>query len=380
VPNPAPQYVYQTNRYGTFNYDIPGLTPGSTYIVDLHFAETYWSSPGQRQFNVALNGKMVLTNFDIVGVAGAMRRAVVESFLTTADAHGYIHLAFTPGNADNPQVNGIEIGTQCTTGCAAQPSAPAALKARDISTNEIDLSWTASATAGVSYIIYRSQLAGTTIAAPQIVASGVTSTAYADVSVNPASKYSYSVVAMDAAGLSKASGIATASTPSAGGAISNTIIAVNAGGSAVAEAAEGSQTGFAWLADQDFTGGTATSTGSAINTSLVSNPAPQTVYQTNRYGPMTYVIPGFKAGGMYIVDLHFAETYWTAPGQRLFNVSINNKQVLNNYDILASAGKEYTATEQSFYATADSTGTITINFVAGAADNPQINGIQIGTP
>jgi hypothetical protein len=380
VPNPAPQYVYQTNLYGTFNYDIPGLTPGSTYIVDLHFAETYWTSPGQRQFNVALNGKAVLTNFDIVGVTGAIRRAVVESFLTTADSNGYIHLAFTPGNADNPQINGIEIGVPCTTGCATQPAAPTALKGKDISSNEIDLSWTASTTPGVSYIIYRSQLAGTAIAAPQIVASGVTEAAYADISVNPATHYSYYIVAIDPAGLSKATNIATVSTPGAGGTITKTVIAINAGGSAIAEAAEGSQAAFEWLADQDFTGGTPTSTGSAINTSLVPAPAPQAVYQTNRYGPMTYAIPGLTPGGTYIVDLHFAETYWTAPGERLFNVSINNKQVLNNYDIFASAGSEYTATEQSFYATADSTGTITIGFVAGAADNPQINGIQIGTP
>ena len=132
--------------------------------------------------------------------------------------------------------------------------------------------------------------------------------------------------------------------------------------------------------DQDFTGGTATSTSAAINTSLVANPAPLAVYQTNRYGPMTYAVPGLTPGATYIVDLHFAETYWTAPGQRLFNVSINNQQVLNNYDIFASAGAEYTATEQSFHATADSTGTITISFTVGGADNPQINGIQIGTP
>jgi hypothetical protein len=187
-------------------------------------------------------------------------------------------------------------------------------------------------------------------------------------------------VAIDPAGLSTASDIARASTPSAGGAITNTLIAIDAGGGAVAEAAEGPQAAFNWLADQDFTGGAPTSTGSAINTSLVPNPAPQAVYQTNRYGATTYTIPGLTPGGTYIVDLHFAETYWTAPGQRLFNVSINNKQVLNNYDIFASAGAEYTATEQSFYTTADSTGTITINFAVGGADNPQINGIQIGTP
>jgi hypothetical protein len=208
----------------------------------------------------------------------------------------------------------------------------------------------------------------------------VTGTAYADISANPASNYAYYVAAIDAAGLSTTSNIAKASTPSAGGAITNAVVAINAGGVAVAEAAEGSQAAFEWLADQDFTGGTPTSTGSAINTSLAPNPAPQAIYQTNRYGAMTCTIPGFTAGGTYIVDLHFAETYWTSSGTRLFNVSINNKQVLNNYDIFASAGSEYTATEQSFFTVADSTGTITINFAPGAADNPQINGIQIGTP
>jgi hypothetical protein len=380
VPNPAPQYVYQTNRYGTFNYDIPGFTPGSSYIVDLHFAETYWSNPGQRQFNVALNGKPVLTNFDIVAAAGGKWRAIVESFLTTADSTGYIHLAFAPGNADNPQINGIEVGTACTSSCAAPPAAPTRLKAKDVSTNEVDLSWTASTSPGVTYIIYRSQLAGATKGAPQIIASGVSGTAYADVSANPGSHYGYYLAAIDPAGLSAASNTAFASTPSAGAAIRNTVIAINAAGGAVAEGAEGSQAAFMWLADEDFTGGTPTSTGATVNTSPVPNPAPQAVYQTNRYGAMTYGIPGFTPGGTYIVDLHFAETYWTAPGLRLFNVVINNKQVLNNYDIFASAGSEYTATVQSFYATADSAGTITINFVAGAADNPQINGIQIGTP
>ena len=134
------------------------------------------------------------------------------------------------------------------------------------------------------------------------------------------------------------------------------------------------------MAVKCFSGGTATSTGAAINTSLIPNPAPQAVYQTNRYGTFTYTIPGVTANASYIVDLHFAETYWTAPGLRLFNVLINGKQVLKNYDVFASAGGEFIATVQSFVATADATGTITIQFVPGAADNPQVNGIEIGTP
>jgi hypothetical protein len=63
----------------------------------------------------------------------------------------------------------------------------------------------------------------------------------------------------------------------------------------------------------------------------------------------------------------------------MFNVLINGKQVLTNYDIFASAGGEFIATVESFAVTADSTGTITLQFVRGTADNPQANGIEIGT-
>ena len=54
----------------------------------------------------------------------------------------------------------------------------------------------------------------------------------------------------------------------------------------------------------------------------MADPAPQAVYQSNRYGNFTYTIPGLTAGGSYTVRLHFAESYWTAAGKRTFNVLI----------------------------------------------------------
>jgi hypothetical protein len=41
VADPAPQAVYDTERYGNFTYTVPGLTPGAAYTVRLHFAEIY---------------------------------------------------------------------------------------------------------------------------------------------------------------------------------------------------------------------------------------------------------------------------------------------------------------------------------------------------
>jgi hypothetical protein len=60
-------------------------------------------------------------------------------------------------------------------------------------------------------------------------------------------------------------------------------------------------------------GGTAAATTNIIDTSGLTNPAPQVVYQSERYGNMTYTLPGLAVGVSHRVRLHFAETYWSAP-------------------------------------------------------------------
>jgi hypothetical protein len=141
---------------------------------------------------------------------------------------------------------------------------------------------------------------------------------------------------------------------------------INSGGPAVSP----------FAADEDFTGGATSATTHAIDTSAVTSPAPQSVYQSNRYGNFTYTLPGLTAGASYTVRLHFAEEYWTTAGSRTFNVIINGNQVLTNFDILATAGAEYKAVVEQFTATADSTGKITIQFTT-VKDNAQVNGIEI---
>ena len=131
-----------------------------------------------------------------------------------------------------------------------------------------------------------------------------------------------------------------------------------------------------FVADEDFTGGTTASTTNAISTTGITNPAPQSVYQHNRYGNFTYTIPGLTAGASYTVRLDFAEEYWTTAGSRTFNVLINGTQVLTNFDIFATAGGEFKAVAESFTATASSAGAVTIQFVT-VKDNAQINGIEV---
>ena len=118
-----------------------------------------------------------------------------------------------------------------------------------------------------------------------------------------------------------------------------------------AEAPLGSYSGDAY-----FSGGSTYSVSQPIDTSGVASPAPQQVYQTERYGNFTYTIPHLVPGTPYIVRLDFAEIYWDAPGQRLFNVLINGNPVLTNFDIFATAGGKDIAISRQFECDADSAG------------------------
>jgi thermitase len=106
--NAAPMAVYQTQRYGNFAYNMPSLTPGSSYTARLHFAESYFTIAGQRYFNVAINSTTVLANFDIATAAGGVNKALVMDFTAVADSNGNINITFTKGT-NWPLINAIEI-------------------------------------------------------------------------------------------------------------------------------------------------------------------------------------------------------------------------------------------------------------------------------
>ena len=128
--------------------------------------------------------------------------------------------------------------------------------------------------------------------------------------------------------------------------------------------------------DTDYSGGSTTTIPGSVDTSAVSNLAPQGVYQTERYGNFTYTIPNLTANAAYIVRLHFAEIYWNAPGKRIYNVSMNGNQVQSNFDIVAAAGGPNKAIVEQFSVTADGSGTISIQF-STVVDNAKVSGIEV---
>ncbi|MGH9407266.1 MAG: malectin domain-containing carbohydrate-binding protein [Terriglobia bacterium] len=106
--------LFETYRAGDFAYNIP-LAPG-TYELRLYFSEgTYGpdtlSGGGEtsRLFSVTLNGKPILSNFDILSDANGEDVADVRAFKDVHPASdGYLHLKFDRDISD-PLVNAIEV-------------------------------------------------------------------------------------------------------------------------------------------------------------------------------------------------------------------------------------------------------------------------------
>ncbi|MGO8670940.1 MAG: malectin domain-containing carbohydrate-binding protein [Capsulimonadaceae bacterium] len=352
VINPAPMIVYEENRFGTCTYTIGGLTASASYTVRLHFCETYWTAAGDREFDVTINGTQVLTNFDMFATAGGEDIANVQQFTETTNSSGQFVIVFT-SVVDNAQINGIEIDT-----AGGAPAAPTGLTATG-GCAQVGLSWTGSSGA-TSYNVYRGTAAGGE--STTAIATGIASTSYTNTGLPNATTYYYKIAAVSAAGTSGLSNEASAPTQTP-------VIQISCGNSSAAGS---------YVADTDYSGGLTVGVATTITTTGLVNPAPQAVYQNNRYNaPLSYTIGGLTANGVYTVRLHFCETYFTAAGDREFDVSIGSTQVLTNFDIYATAGGENIGTIQPFTATANSSGQIVISAAIGAANEPQINGIEV---
>ena len=147
------------------------------------------------------------------------------------------------------------------------------------------LTWTASAGA-TSYSIYRGTASGGEATTPVGTA---TSASFTDTGLTNGTTYYYTVHRERQRGHVGAFDEvhATPAATATGG------VQISAGGPAAAP----------FAADEDFTGGATSDTTHAITTTGLTNPAPQSVYQHNRYGNFTYTIPGLTPGASYTVRL-----------------------------------------------------------------------------
>lgn len=105
LPSAADGPLYQTERWNVSTCVFPA--PAGTYTVTLKLAENYFSAAGKRRFNVAINGAVVLTNYDIFAAAGGQYRAIDLTF--PAISPGAITVSFTNGTVDDAKYDAISI-------------------------------------------------------------------------------------------------------------------------------------------------------------------------------------------------------------------------------------------------------------------------------
>lgn len=363
VVNPAPLTVYQNMRIGENVYTLGGLAAGN-YTVRLHFAEIdpLTILPGERDFSVAINGTTVLPDFDIIEAAGGVDTAVVEQMSATPDENGNIAIAFNPGAAGVPAVSGVELVSG-----ASPPSAPFNLWATP-GNAQVQLTWEASTTA-TGFNVYRSTTSGGPYT--KIGSAAGNASLYDDNSVTNGVTYYYVVTAVGGAGESAYSNEANATPNGTSPTGSSAVVQIDSGGGPIDT----------WVADTDYSGGTNDYTTTAIDTSGVVDPAPMAVYQSRRFDAsgFTYAIPNLTPGAAYTVRLHFAEYDSVYGNNRLENISINGAQVASAFAPIMAAGTINKAVTEQFNASADNTGTITIQFATaiGSVNDCQVNGVEV---
>ena len=98
--------IPQAQRILTYNLPLPA---GVTQVnLKLYYAERFWTTTGQRVFNVDVEGKRVSTNFDLYQFAPNANDALIVPVYHVAVADGSLTITFTP-SVDYAAINAIEV-------------------------------------------------------------------------------------------------------------------------------------------------------------------------------------------------------------------------------------------------------------------------------
>jgi hypothetical protein len=100
--------LYQDARISAMGYRFTGL-PAGAYLVELRFAEIENKRPGQRQFDVIVNGQPYLIAFDISAQVGK-NYALDRSLYVTVPANGEVNVQLaTRRSTGVPILNAIRV-------------------------------------------------------------------------------------------------------------------------------------------------------------------------------------------------------------------------------------------------------------------------------
>jgi hypothetical protein len=109
VPASTPASVFASERYGEMTWAF-AVESGQQVEVRLYLANSFSQTdqPGERQFNVSIEGQQVLTQYDPVADVGHAT-GTTKRFTVADDGDGTISVVFAQGAAENPEVRAIEV-------------------------------------------------------------------------------------------------------------------------------------------------------------------------------------------------------------------------------------------------------------------------------
>ena len=145
---------------------------------------------------------------------------------------------------------------------------------------------------------------------------------------------------------------------------SNTIVRTNAGAGEYVDIF-----GQQWQASQGFSSGRTFS-----NTNAIAQTESDFLYQSEHIG-RDFSYTQAVANGSYDVTLHFAEIFFNQSGKRVFDVSLEDQLILDDFDIYAQAGGKNIALERTFNVNV-SDGSLDLDFLS-SVDLAKISAIEI---
>ena len=353
IANSTNDALYQSERYGNMTYSIPVPEIGR-YSAELHFAEINFQTVGARVFTVDVeSGQYQIPDLDLYRDYGAFNAVVVKApNILVSD--GMLTITLT-NVVNNAKISGIVV----LKDPAVNNLPPVVTKPAD-TTLHIGQSWSyqvraSDPDAGTILNYSASNLpASLTINPSTGLISG-------DVSAVPG-VYTVNLTVKDQQNVAtNSSFVITITNPTT----LVEVIRINAGGSNVQAGTQ------LWKADQYFTGGRIFTTTTAIN-----NTTNDALYQTERYGNMTYSIP-VPAAGKYTVELHFAEISFKTAGSRIFTVDVEAGQFRKqDVDLFRDYGGAFNAIVMTAEGIQVNDGMLTIS-LTNVVNNAKISGIAV---
>ena len=377
IANTEDDQLYWTERYGDFSYDVP--VEDGEYEVTLHFAELYQGvandgGEGDRLFNASIEGQQVLSEYDIYAKAGGEHAAVTENF-TAEVTDGELNVEFSSVE-DNAKVSAIEV--EPVDGSGDSNTAPTIDAIANQTVTESD-----STNVSVSADDPDGDSVSLSVSGPDFVTlDGDMITAAPESGY--AGTYTVEVIADDSqATTTESFQMTVEEAPDSQPA--QVLYRLNAGeGETVPATDDGpdwtgvSNTSSEYLASVASSDAGNTCAGEITSTTAnVPSSTPDGVWDCERYGEMTWEFD-VDSGQQVEVRLYVGNSFDGAsePGDRQFNVSVEDQQVLTQYDPVADVGHE-TGTMKNFTVTDDGDGTIAVAFEEGAAENPEIRAIEL---